>query len=476
MALDGTVVPARGDNNAFYREYTIAVVGTNATIPQVTLASQTDALNEKNALYSAYFYADGIEQDMFLSATLGAFQVPDTPAATDWGTLEQYNFGVQRRYYKDENTYSALLIDQKIAANLSTPTIPLVRGGSGATSSLELRSTAGVGTTDYIKLTVGNNGATEGIRLVHSGRVGVGTTAPSAQLTVSTNVTALTENDHTVANEYWNFQIGMADSIPGGMGIDTFNAFGVFDFRRANGTAASPTALQSGNIIGVIGNLGYGTTGYKGGTPQIRFYAQENWTDSAQGSYISLMTNANGTAAVGGVTERLRITDAGLIVTGGLAATLNHNATSALTITNTTSGTGALAQVAVTSDSGMAASMSSNSTGYTTIPLWAGSGSFSTGWGTLRVSAFAASGVIKLQTGGLLAGNDWITLDQAGNFVIGTAAIATNATTGFLYIPSCAGTPTGTPTTYTGRVPMVFDSSNSKLYVFSGTWKGVTVS
>jgi hypothetical protein len=66
-------------------------------------------------------------------------------------------------------------------------------------------------------------------------------------------------------------------------------------------------------------------------------------------------------------------------------------------------------------------------------------------------------------------------LDTNGNFVVNTGALATNATTGFLYIPTCAGTPTGTPTTYTGRGPLIYDSTNNKLYFYNGAWKGVTL-
>ena len=63
-----------------------------------------------------------------------------------------------------------------------------------------------------------------------------------------------------------------------------------------------------------------------------------------------------------------------------------------------------------------------------------------------------------------------------GNVVVGSAALATNATDGFLYIPTCAGTPTGTPTAFTGRVPMVWDSTNKKFYIYSGgAWLGGTV-
>lgn len=62
-------------------------------------------------------------------------------------------------------------------------------------------------------------------------------------------------------------------------------------------------------------------------------------------------------------------------------------------------------------------------------------------------------------------------IDNAGNVIVNTAAIATNATDGFLYVPTCAGMPTGTPTAYTGRVPIVVDTSNNKLYFFSGSWR-----
>lgn len=63
-------------------------------------------------------------------------------------------------------------------------------------------------------------------------------------------------------------------------------------------------------------------------------------------------------------------------------------------------------------------------------------------------------------------------IPSAGGMVIGTAAIATNATDGFLYVAGCAGTPTGIPTAYTGRVPIVIDTTNNKLYFYSGgAWR-----
>lgn len=65
-----------------------------------------------------------------------------------------------------------------------------------------------------------------------------------------------------------------------------------------------------------------------------------------------------------------------------------------------------------------------------------------------------------------------LTLDGPGNLVMGNAAIATNATDGFFYAISGAGTPTGVPTTYTGRVPMYVDTTNSQLWLYlGGAWK-----
>lgn len=63
-----------------------------------------------------------------------------------------------------------------------------------------------------------------------------------------------------------------------------------------------------------------------------------------------------------------------------------------------------------------------------------------------------------------------IALDTLGNIVVGqNTPLPTNATNGFLYIPKCAGTPTGTPTAQAGQCPLVIDSTNSKMYFHNGT-------
>lgn len=69
-------------------------------------------------------------------------------------------------------------------------------------------------------------------------------------------------------------------------------------------------------------------------------------------------------------------------------------------------------------------------------------------------------------------------IDSTQNWVVGTAAIATGATAGFLWITSSAGAPTGAATApYTNAAAIHADTTNSKLWVrFGSSWKGVVLS
>lgn len=70
---------------------------------------------------------------------------------------------------------------------------------------------------------------------------------------------------------------------------------------------------------------------------------------------------------------------------------------------------------------------------------------------------------------------DFITVTTAGSVVLNSGAISGSATDGFLYVASCNGVPSGTPTSFTGRIPIVYDSANNKLYAYNGTWKSVAL-
>jgi hypothetical protein len=53
---------------------------------------------------------------------------------------------------------------------------------------------------------------------------------------------------------------------------------------------------------------------------------------------------------------------------------------------------------------------------------------------------------------------------------------STGMTSGFFYIPAAAGPPTAVPSTISGRVPMYYDSSNNRFYIYNGSWKQVALS
>jgi len=104
------------------------------------------------------------------------------------------------------------------------------------------------------------------------------------------------------------------------------------------------------------------------------------------------------------------------------------------------------------------------------------------------VSMFSGGSISGIQSGKsgigvfhpfyILVGTGAITamqFDPLGNSIFGGAALATNATDRFPYLPTMAGTPIGIPTTVAGKSPVVVDTTNNKLYFYStGAWRDST--
>lgn len=63
-----------------------------------------------------------------------------------------------------------------------------------------------------------------------------------------------------------------------------------------------------------------------------------------------------------------------------------------------------------------------------------------------------------------------------GDFVTSANITSSSRNGGFLFIPTSAGAPSGTPSTYGGNVALVYDTTNNKLMVYDGGWIGVTLS
>lgn len=131
---------------------------------------------------------------------------------------------------------------------------------------------------------------------------------------------------------------------------------------------------------------------------------------------------------------------------------------------------------------------SSNNTGGAggNSSVTAGNGS-STG-GTLSLkSGNGAAGIggsitIAAGTGGNAIGGD-ISItpgagsggSQAGALTLGVGAPATAAFGGFPYMPAMGGAPSGAPTAKTGFCPFVYDTTNNKLWIYNGSWKGIAL-
>lgn len=155
--------------------------------------------------------------------------------------------------------------------------------------------------------------ASGNINSTNTGNVGIGTTTPSAKLTVSNNTQTVPAG-----------QAGTAAHIAGANGsvvrllVDGFGAVTPsIDMRRANNTALSPTALLNGDGIGQITWQGRGGTSYNGASrAKISVFAAENYTDTAQGAFMTFAV-----APQGGITaaEAMRIDASGSVGIGTTA-------------------------------------------------------------------------------------------------------------------------------------------------------------
>lgn len=133
-------------------------------------------------------------------------------------------------------------------------------------------------------------------------------------------------------------QIIAANTTPFVVADSSNTSPGAFFLSRASrGSIGSPSALQSGDNIGGFMFEGYGATGYSSNARAAIFgYAAQTWTDSNQGTYLTLVTTPNNstTQAVRGRIEN----DGGLMwpdtVTGGSKGAGTINATSYYVVGN----------------------------------------------------------------------------------------------------------------------------------------------
>jgi hypothetical protein len=352
----------------------------------------------------------------------------------------------------------------------------------GATTGTDL-GTVGIG---YSTLTgVGTNG------LAVAGNVGIGTASPSNKLTVAGNIQVtgayaiyvpsassgsngiIFGADANASSRYWKI-------------LDNTSAYGLLDFQvSASNSDASYTSKM---VIDSSGNVGIGTNSpsakldvrtaagtavtqnlYTGSSAaaatlafgQIGAIQWDTGITASSGNY-QIAINTGGTAytiaRTGTVidyhawltsgSERMRIDSSGNVLVG-------------LTITPT-SGTNVTNNLVVSNDIALGSLLIGTNASFLGRQSSDGSTILNTG----QASIIFSRGVYGSTTTSM-------TIDSSGNVIAGgSVALATTATNGFLYVPTCAGTPTGTPTTVTGMAPIVVNTTNNKLYFYSGgAWR-----
>lgn len=180
--------------------------------------------------------------------------------------------------------------------SIANTVLPQIVGGQAVNSSLVLKSTENVGTTDYIALLVGNNGATEAMRAVNSGRIGIGKVAPDGQLEVGTGPTwsSLNIGANIIISGNKNNALGITDSA-GGNPWAIVNASGTLWCVQMPALGNTVAGGTTGWALDSSRNFGIGTF-----TPDRRLHSEVDDASTAAVTYAQRLTHTtSGTPANG---------------------------------------------------------------------------------------------------------------------------------------------------------------------------------
>jgi hypothetical protein len=211
---------------------TAIVIWNGSDFVEVAPATATTATNLAGGAAGSLPYQSGAGATTFVSIGASNSVLTSNGTAPVWTT----NTGTGNVVRATSPTIATPTIT-------TSATVPLVIGGTGTTSTLTLRSTSGVGTTNAdIIFQTGNNGATEAMRILNSGNVGIGTSSPSAKLSVIGNIsTAEKTNAYIGVDVATSAGNGGDLTIKAGGGNGAGNTSGVLylAYGRGNATASN---------------------------------------------------------------------------------------------------------------------------------------------------------------------------------------------------------------------------------------------
>ena len=129
------------------------------------------------------------------------------------------------------------------------------------------------------------------------GHVGMGVLNPEVRLDIYNNATGTPQS--AAAANGTVVHVSQADASPSRILVDSFGVASAarpsFTGRHSNGTAASPTAVQGNDVLCEFTGQGYGSSAYSTTSRgRMKINADEAWTNSAQGTYLSFETTQRG--------------------------------------------------------------------------------------------------------------------------------------------------------------------------------------
>jgi hypothetical protein len=174
---------------------------------------------------------------------------------------------------------------------LSSP-VAVANGGTGVGTLTVNRPLLGNGTAAVVSSTImTDDGST--LTVSTNQVIGAAVTAPPTHTLVLND--CITTPQATSIGQ--GFLTVASDATGPGLFLEGYGTAGnsVVVGRRARGTAAAPTAVQSGDILLALNGAGRAATNYAGANTNIVLQAAENFTATAQGTQIVFNTVPTGT-------------------------------------------------------------------------------------------------------------------------------------------------------------------------------------